>query len=294
MLACFQQLFVNPADGHELEYTGTYRNGNWDNGFLKSTDHEWQVINGVPYFDSDREGDQFSQEDIDYWTKGGRFQRRWMEKDNKVETPHDVYHSLCQKAADLNLPIMDIACGPGMGLLPDIVAKNPDIPCLATDACSSLILHWHKFMIDNHIISNISFASFDAANMPIRSNSVDVITSYIGFSSSLRSAGADGMKGIHEAYRVLTQGGYIFAIESAWQDRTALREVYRLWGRDYRFNDHEMSWYEKFEKAGFRVLEEKPQLVRLLTPQDNDLGEAAAKFGIEIGLEYTAYVVQKV
>lgn len=188
---------------------------------------------------------------------------------------------------------MEVACGPGLGLLPDIIAKNPDIKCLATDACSSLIFNWQRFFVDNKITSNVSFASFDATPMPIRSDSIDVITSNIGF-SSLRSAGADGMMGVNEAYRVLKKGGYIFAIENAWKDRKALREVFKLWGMDYWFNDNEMNWHDKFKKANFKILEENPQLFRLLTPQDNDLGEAASKFGIEIGLEFTAYILQKV
>lgn len=293
VLECFQKLFVNPAEKVELVYSGTYKNEKWNNGLLKSIDSEWRVINGIPYFDSDREGDQFSQEDIDFWTKGGHFLRRWANKDNKIEISDDVYHSLCQDAADLNLPILEIACGPGLGLLPDIIAKNPDIKCLATDACSSLITNWQKFFVENNIPTNISFASFNAANMPIRSNSVDAITSNIGF-SSLRYAGTDGMMGLNEAYRVLKQGGYIFAIENAWKDRKALREVFRLWGREYWFNDNEMTWQEKFKNTNFKILEEKTQLIRLLTPEDNDLGQAAAKFGIEIKLEFTAYKLQKV
>ena len=293
MLECFNDIFANPYDKTELRYFGTYNNGKWDNGILQSDSNEWQVLNGIPCFSSDREGDQFSQEEINSWIKGGRFLRRWTSKDNNIKTNNDVYYSLCQKAADLDLPIMEVACGPGLGLLPDIIVKNPGIKCLATDACSSLIFNWKKFFKDNNITSNVSFATFDATNMPICSNSVDVITSYIGFSSIRRSAGVDGMMGIKEAYRVLKHGGYIFAIENAWTDRNALHEVFKLWGKEYYFNDNEMNWHEKFEKTNFTILDEKPQQYRLLTPQDNYLGEAASRFGIEIGLQYTAYILRK-
>ncbi|MCJ8015211.1 class I SAM-dependent methyltransferase [Paenibacillus sp. KQZ6P-2] len=294
MLECFQDYFVNPTNKSDLKYSGTRQGGLWESGLLISSDTEFKVINGVPYFESDDQGDQFTLEDIDLWTKGGHFLRRWESKEKKVETPNEVYHSLCQKAADLNLPIMDIACGPNLGLIPDLIAKNPDLKFLATDACSSLVYNWERFLTSQDATANISLASFDATRMPIRSNSVDVITSHLGF-SSIRYAGDEGMKGINEAYRVLRHGGYIFAIENMWTDRDAVLEVFRQWGREpwLIFREDNLSWREKFEKAGFTIIEEKPQLIRLLTPRDNSLGEAAFKFGIKIGLEYKAYMLQK-
>jgi SAM-dependent methyltransferase len=292
MQKCFQNLFKDPVNHSDLRYFGTYKNGNWDTGILRSMLNEWKVIDGIPYFNSDNEGDQFSLDDIDSWVEGGRFKRRWQNKGNKYMS-NNVYSWLCKQVATLNLPIMEISCGPGLGLLPDIITMNPNVNCLATDACSSVVLEWNKFISDKDATENISFASFDTTNMPIHSNSIDVITSYIGL-SSIRCPGEDGMKGVNETYRVLKPGGYLFTIENTWKDRKAIHEVFDLWGRDCWYRDNELSWHDKFQKANFKIIDEKLQETRVLTPQDNELGEIAYRFGIEIGMEYRAYILRKV
>jgi ubiquinone/menaquinone biosynthesis C-methylase UbiE len=289
----FQDMFVSPYDQTELIYKGTYSEEKWQDGLLVSKGRKWNVIDGVPNFDSDKEGDQFSQEDIESWIKGGRFKRRWDDAQNKIQTENEIYHSLCQDVADVNLSFMEIASGPGLGLIPDIISKNSNIKCIATDANSEVISKWSKFFKDNEIDANISFASFDATKMPIRSDSVDVITSYIGL-SSLRIAGWDRMAGVNEAFRVLKHGGYLFAIENTWKDRKALHEAFSLWGKKYWFNDEELSWHDKFHKAGFNIIYEKLQKTRFLTSNDNELGEIAEKFGIKIGMDLIAYKLSKI
>lgn len=290
MKELFQNIFVNPYDKSDLKYEGTYYEQQWKEGTLVSKNCNWNVIDGVPYFNSDKEGDQFDQEDIESWIKGGRFKKRW---ENTIGLENDIYHLLCQEVSDINLPFMEIACGPGLGLIPDILSKNKNLNCLASDANSNLISNWNEFFKNYETDTSISFASFDATNMPIRSNSVDVITSNIGL-SSLRFAGIDGMGGVNEAFRVLKHGGYLFAIENTWNDRKALHEVFNILGKKYWLNDEELSWSDKFSKSGFKIIYEKLQKTRFLTSTDNELGEAAEKYGIKIGMEFKAYKLYKI
>lgn len=198
---------------------------------------------------------------------------------------------LCREVAGLNLPIMEIACGPGLGLLPDICALNSATVALATDACPILIEKWHEFFAQNNITNHISFASFNVAQMPIRSNSVDVITSNIGF-SSLRYAGNDNMLGIIEAYRVLKPGGYVYTIENEFEDLILIQKVFDLCGKENWFKNNKLSWTQRFETAGFIIEYEKDHL-RRIEKEDWELGEFAYKNGIEIAVKFKAYKLIK-
>lgn len=249
------------------------------------------VINDVPYFGSEREADQFTEEDILFWTTGGGFERRWRDRGTPNEYRNPVYIDLCRKAAELNLPVMDIACGPGLGILPDIYAMNPTIQALAVDGCPILVEKWNEFINRKAPKTNIKFASFHVADMPIHSSSVDVITSNIGF-SSLRYAGTDQMLGIKEAYRVLKPGGHVFAIENEFEDNTVVQKAFDLWGKENWFRENKLSWRERFKKAGFVIEEEKLHL-RRIEKDDWQLGEVAASFGLEIAVIFKAFILKK-
>ena len=248
--------------------------------------------NGVPYYGSQEQGDQFDKSDVESWTTGGRFARRWQNRGKKNNVMvNDVFLDLCKTAASLSKLIMEIACGPGMGLLPDIFAFNPNGNALATDACPALVENWSRYMAQNAPDVGIEFACFSATDMPIRSNSVDVITSMVGF-GSLRYAGADNMDGVREAYRVLKYGGHVFAIESQFEDMKIVEKTFELWGKPNWFENNKLTWKERFKQAGFLV--EQEILHSLKTENDFELGTVAQSFGLEIAMVYTAYMLRKV
>jgi len=246
---------------------------------------------GTPYFGSDREGDQFDEVDIASWTSGGRFARRWQTRGTTNAYNNAVYHALCQKAADTHLPLMEIACGPNMGLLPDILTLRPEAKVLATDACPAVIEHWQAFIQTNAPEMNIHFASFNAADIPLPPNSIDAITSNIGF-SSLRYAGDDQIHGVSEAFRILKPGGYIFAIENEFEDKNVIQEVFNRWGKTNWFQNDKKTWDERFTQAGF-VIEEKMPHYRRIEITNWELSEAAARFGLEIVIASYAHTLRK-
>ncbi|MDR0917362.1 MAG: class I SAM-dependent methyltransferase [Oscillospiraceae bacterium] len=260
---------------------------------------DWSIVsrepvetrNGIPYFGSAEVGDQFTDEDVALWTTGGNFARRWNSRGTANEHRNAVYMDLCRAAATLNLPIVDIASGPALGLLPDIHALNPNLRALATDACPLVTETWREFLRANAPKADISFATFDAADMPIRDASADVITSSLGF-SSLRYAGADNMLGVREAYRVLKRGGFVFSIENEHEDPQLVQRVFDLWGRENWFRANNMTWRERFETVGFKIEREIPHS-RRVADTDWELGEVAASFGLHIAVKNTAYVLRK-
>jgi hypothetical protein len=65
-----------------------------------------EIKDGVPCFGSDREGDQFDEDDIQSWTDGGRFAQRWETCGTVTEYRNEAYHALCRKAAERSLSVM--------------------------------------------------------------------------------------------------------------------------------------------------------------------------------------------
>jgi len=247
--------------------------------------------NGIPYYGSEQEGDQFDENDIASWTTGGRFMQRWREKGHVSEYRNAVYMDLCKKAASMNLPMLDIASGPGLGLIPDIYHFNQNIHALAVDGCPALVEKWSEFMCMHEPGASIQFASLNVADMPIRNGSIDIITSNIGF-SSLRYAGADNMLGVKDAYRILKPGGYVFAIENEFEDKAVVQKVFDMWGKDNWFSQNSMTWRERFTNAGFTIEQDK-LLLRRVEKDDWELGEVATSFGLEIAMNFNVYILRK-
>lgn len=185
----------------------------------------------------------------------------------------DVLH----KIADKGTPIMDIASSEGMGLASYILKLNPDIPCLITDM-DTFGLKCLRECIDRHLPEyNISIASFDNTDMPIKDNSLDCITSISGMQSSAKrncqhpylfAAGKEDV--INEVYRVLKPGGcyvsmeasmdYHFDPEKLFHEESIYVENGKLFGiytRDETQDVYERlkgpSWQEQFTARGFEV-----------------------------------------
>lgn len=246
---------------------------------------------GTPFYGCEHEGDQFNEDDVASWTTGGFFTRRWNDKGSTNEYRNEVYIDLCTKAARLNLPIIDIASGPGLGLIPDIFSINPQVQALVTDACPILIENWKEFLRKNEPDANIQFACFNAADMPVKSDSIDVITSNIGL-SSLRYAGDDQMIGLKETYRVLKPGGYLFTVENEHEDKTVVQKVFDRWGRENWFMNNKLGWRDRFKETGY-IIEQEKQMIRRVEKDDWELGEVAASFGLEIVVVFKAFVLRK-
>ena len=292
----FENLFVDPVDKTKLRYEGTVVDGKWMDGVLVSSSREWKVEKGIPLFDTDAIADQFDEEDFAGWAESGRHHRHWTKG---LDYGSEAQAELCREAAALGKPILEVASGPGLGLLPGIVPLNPSITAMASDACSLVVKSWQRYFAETGFSPNISFASFDAVQMPLRPESIDLVTSFIGLSSiryGCDADHADRLSGAREVYRVLKPGGQVFAIENAYE-RDGLEELCRQMGWDFEKRwgpDYETIWPERFEKAGFVINSDKLHVRNRLTPDDNEYGEAADRLGIDVWLEFRAYKLMKV
>lgn len=118
-------------------------------------------------------------------------------------------------------PVIELACGPGMGLIPSIKQINPSFPCMATDASSHVVSEWKRYLDDKEKYDAIDFAQFSVLDMPIKSGTVQVYSSFIGIYST-RSGDSSYRLALFEIYRTLTDGGLLYTIENEWSDVSAI------------------------------------------------------------------------
>ena len=259
--------------------------------FLKTLKKEpTEIKDGIYYFDAHNHGDYFDEEDVAEWDNG-RLASNW-KKQTFLEnlTIKKLIESIIANGKE----VIDLACGPGMGLIPSVKQLDPAFHCTATDASAMVLEHWKAYLERNHFGYGIGFAQFSVLDMPFKDNSVPSFSSYIGLSST-----RDGKSGydaaVKEVYRCLEPGGYLYAVESEWMDIPAIIKVFELWGQEpwSCFTEEGMSWHDRFVAAGFEIVSEEVVQKRIFTEKDNELGEASVKLGIPVGTKETAFVVRK-
>ena len=246
--------------------------------------------NGIFYFDTDHDGDYFDEDDINYW-KNGRFYANWRNR-KLLENPVSRY--LLDMIIMSGSPIIDLACGPSMGFIPSIKMLDPSIPCMATDASSLIVSEWKWYLEHNERYSKIDFAQFSVFDIPLKNESVQAYSSFIGTSSS-RGGESGYISALSEIHRTLTKGGLFYTIENEWTDIPTILNLFekmnqRPWNI---FCEKQTSWHNRFMKCGFEIIYEKQYNHRNLSSYDNELGEAAHKFGVDVGMNFIAYVAKK-
>lgn len=246
--------------------------------------------NGIYYFGDENDGDCFRQSDIVSW-QNGAFSQNWR---TRKLLENAASRHLADEIIANNEYIVDLACGPGMGFIPTIKQLSPSFRCLATDANPFVLNEWKQYLQNNENDSRIDFAQFSAFNLPFKNNTVLAYSSFIGLSST-REGNRGYDSALSEIYRTLADGGSCYAIENEWNDIPAILNLFDKINRQpwSVFCEKQTSWHDRFVNSGFDILYEKPFEYRSLRPDDNELGEAAAEFGVEIGISFTAYIVRK-
>lgn len=83
----------------------------------------------IYYFGNSEDADCFDSNHVKSWLDGV-FERRWNDKRyiNNYVSKYMIENIISQE-----LPVIDIACGPGMGLIPAIKSMRNDTVCIAND-----------------------------------------------------------------------------------------------------------------------------------------------------------------
>ena len=247
---------------------------------------------GIYYYDSDRDADCFDESDVAIW-RSGRMKRNF-HSDFFLNNP--ASRRLVDAIIAQGDPVVEIACGPGMGLMPSVKQLAPDHVCLATDANSLVIEEWKRYLDGNETIKNLDLAQFSLMDIPFRDNTVPAYSGYIGLSST-RNGEEGHERALREIHRTLTGNGFFYTIET-WMDTEAMFRVFRESGMTpwsgLDSDRRAPTWRERFVNTGFEIVSEEVFESRTLTADDNELGEAAEQLGIEIGVFSKAYILKKV
>lgn len=243
----------------------------------------------IPVFGRENDGDYFDDDDVAEW-RGGRLLSNW--RASKLLANPAIRRMLEQMVRDEAYAV-DLACGPGMGLLPALNQLKPGFSGLATDANLSILQEW-RHVLKGLGAENIALAQCSLMALPFRENSVQAYTSMIGLSST--RGGEEGiMTALAEVYRTLTPGGKLYTIEAEWTDVPTILDLFAKMGQQpwNTFLQPQSTWHERFIRAGFTILREEAAECIHLRPEDNDLGQAAAVHGVQVGQKRTVFILQK-
>lgn len=226
----------------------------------------------------------------------------WLENiQGENRDPH--ISALIERSAAEGRPFMDIASSGSMGLAPFFIKANPDMPCLISDI-DPVVITDLRACIDEYLPEHrISLASFDNYDIPIKDNSLQLVTSRYGISSScgdmadidLYQYSVNKEKVIGEVYRILEPGGLFITLEMNRECDLDLRKLYEqrtengpLFGI-YAFDElkavlellKDEPWREKFSSAGFEIAAEKKYYKEYTPMQITELlHELAKKHGM--------------
>ena len=245
---------------------------------------------GLWLFGNETDGDYFDEENVLSW-RNGQFEQNFTSDKLLVNT---ASRKLIDEIVRNREPYIDLACGPGMGLIPSIRIIDSEIPCLATDANTSLIREWRKWLVDKNIQTGIEFAQFSLFDIPIDDCTVKKYGGFLSLSSTRNgSAGYD--KALSEIFRTLAPKGRLYVIESEWFDVPGILKVFEKSGIQPWdcFLEEQMTWHERFIKHGFKIISEEIYLNRRLNSDDNELGRIAEKFGIKVEMQWNAFILEK-
>jgi SAM-dependent methyltransferase len=235
-------------------------------------------------------GDYFDEDDLKSW-RNDRLKHNW---NNASFLENPIARHLMDELIKHHPYVIDLACGPGMGLIPSIKQLVPDFPCLATDAKPLVLQEWARYLKSNSIDCPPKLAQFSALQLPFHSDSVEAFSSFIGLSST-RQGNVGYEQALSELHRTLKDGGCFYAIENEWTNVPTILELFKKMGQEpwNCFLEPQISWHDRFIDSGLEIVYEEPYLFRKLRENDNDLGEAASRFGVDIGLQFTAFIVRK-
>jgi ubiquinone/menaquinone biosynthesis C-methylase UbiE len=249
-----------------------------------------EIIDDVYYYGSEKEGDQFSEEEIreQYETIFDRVFK------NGRQIYPEAFSTIAKKVAKLNLPYMEIACGPDLGLTPFIKNINPNVPSLITDACPYIVKYWNKYVKESNYKGSMSFTSFDNTNMPLKDNSIDVVTSFLGIGST-RIPDDDEMNCLKELYRVLKKGGYVFTIENELEDYEVVDSIFKAANRYNHYHNPKVigTLNERIQKAGFTIIETYNVGRYVTNSDDSEIAALAHSQGKEFAWLTNAYIFRK-
>ena len=137
--------------------------------YLILTEKDHTFINGIPCFGNESDGDHFDEE-ILLSLQNGVFASNFHRNNLLVNTSSGF---LLDEIIKNESYIIDLASGPGMGLVSSLMQLNPDFDALITDANLNILKGWKKYLDAKEKVSNLSMAQFSLFELPFKNECGD-------------------------------------------------------------------------------------------------------------------------
>jgi ubiquinone/menaquinone biosynthesis C-methylase UbiE len=276
----FQSIFETPSLHKLLRFEGTMTGDRWTDGFLVTEDRTaiYRVQRGIPDF-VPQSAEAWTEKDIEEIIRRGDWIRKnWESQIAEASLPSDrsrFFRIMAEKPEGL---IIDVASGPGGGNMPGIINANPEAKILMNDMGSRVLHEWNTFLKKNRLGVNVSFAAFDATSMPIKSGSLDIVTSRGGLNNI---PGLD--RALLETHRVLKRNGELLICEGriTQESFSQLPEALQAEWKD-KFPQLKHDYRDLLQEAGFSIVSYLESDRQSLRPDEAELPKAAAKHGVTL------------
>ena len=181
--------------------------------------------------------------------------------------------------------ILEIGAGPGGGFMPYVLKANPDATIIINDLSPTIVSEWKVFLDKTLDSPNLYYAAFDFCSMPLKENSIDVISDGGG----IGNCEGEKSKALKEAYRVLKPGGKLitstgFVTKETLAALPAEAQKILLDKRPDIFED----LYEDTVLAGFSKIDSTISGYWYTDDDESTIADLARSLGVN--LKFTSYI----
>lgn len=271
----YLSLFRAPGSHRRLSFAGEREGNELLNGKLLADGEEvGRISDGIISF---VEADPWPRDLLEEIRSSQQISRNW---ENSIEQAHTNLdrRDICDDLAAVKGTILEVAVGPGGGNMPPVLSRNPEAMLIVNDISEGVLKLWRDFLAERKMGRSLCFAAFDARNMPIRSESISAVSNLCGFGNIDR-----GHEAIQEAVRVLEPGGELFSVEFVVDPDGWVRipeEVRKEYDEHHPIFTRGSE--ELLRQAGLSVESRKLLPGRKLVPEQDEVAQVAAKYGVTL------------
>lgn len=254
----------------------------WADGFLWAFGENdmYPVVDGIPIFVLPPR-QTWTPLSIMKLRKEKWIERNWKKAGESIAHDKSQLTEFAKRMAESDGLILDVASGPGGGFVPRVLHMNPEAKILIDDTGLGLLQEWQRFL-NTRRVSKVSFALFDATIMPLKSNSIDMVSDLGGFDSVV-----GGERGIKEAYRVLKPGGTLLSMNGMTERDDFLQLPEKVRKKWYNWNPSFFDGFlEAFKKVGFKINANTFLKEKELKPEEGDLPRVANEYGVKLRVRH--------
>ena len=169
--------------------------------------------------------------------------------------------------------------------MPYVLKANPDATIIINDLSPTIVSEWKVFLDKTLDSPNLYYAAFDFCSMPLKENSIDVISDGGG----IGNCEGEKSKALKEAYRVLKPGGKLitstgFVTKETLAALPAEAQKILLDKRPDIFED----LYENTVLAGFSKIDSTISGYWYTDDDESTIADLARSLGVN--LKFTSYI----